>query len=389
MTVLPPHILDDPALQAVLKAIGADGHRAFLVGGAVRNALLDQPVQDIDIATDARPEQVIELAARAGLKSVPTGLDHGTVTVVAKGSGFEVTTFRRDVETDGRRATVAFSGDLAEDAARRDFTMNALYADASGQVIDPVGGLPDLHARRLRFVGQPEQRIREDYLRILRFFRFLAWYGREAEPSAVAACRALRDGLNGISRERVGQEMRKLLRAPDPCASIRLMIDTGVLDKVLPGATPLRFFGFEALGGNGGLWLGRLAALSQGDLTDALRLSRHEAQGHKALVTAMAGNWSFNRIAYHLDGTQAESAALLVQTCDTGQARPRNGWPEAREAARNARLPISARDLQPDLSGPDLGRGLKAAEQAWIDSGFTLAAPALISTALHAGKEDI
>ncbi|MTE00975.1 CCA tRNA nucleotidyltransferase [Paracoccus sp. YIM 132242] len=377
MTRLPGQVMRDPALQSVFDAIEAGGHRAWLVGGAVRNALLGEPVGDLDLATDAPPDAVTRLARAAGLRPVPTGIDHGTVTVVAGGRGFEVTTLRHDVETDGRRAVVAFSDDLAQDARRRDFTINALYADRHGTVIDPVGGLDDLRARRLRFVGQPARRIAEDYLRILRFFRFLAWYGRDADPAAVAACREGRDGLDRISRERIGQELRKLLMAPDPVPAVRLMRDTGVLDKVLPDATPDRLFALPSPAP----WLARLAALSQADLSDALRLSRHDARDHRALVTALAQDWSFNRIAYHLHGDLALAAALLVQT---GPSGPRDGWADAQAAARP--LPISAADLQPDLQGAALGHGLKAAEDAWIEAGFALPAPALIDIALLAGE---
>ncbi|WEF23788.1 CCA tRNA nucleotidyltransferase [Paracoccus sp. S3-43] len=379
MTQLPPAVLQDPALQSVFDALQSGGRRVWLVGGAVRNALLGQPVGDLDLATDAPPETVTRLARAAGLKPVPTGIDHGTVTVVADGRGFEVTTLRRDVETDGRRAVVAFSDDLSQDAQRRDFTMNALYAGRDGKVIDLVGGLDDLRARRLRFVGDPAQRIAEDYLRILRFFRFLAWYGQDADPAAVAACRDGRDGLDGISRERIGQELRKLLMAPDPLPAIRLMADTGVLDKVLPDAAPDRLYRLQSPAP----WLARLAALSQADLTEALRLSRPEVRDHRTLVTALAQDWSFDRIAYRLSGDLAQAAALLVQT---GPSGPRGGWAEAQAAARP--LPITAADLQPPLQGPALGRGLKAAEDAWIDSGFALPPPALIDIALLAGETE-
>ncbi|MBY0397298.1 MAG: CCA tRNA nucleotidyltransferase, partial [Thermoleophilia bacterium] len=206
-------------VQAVLAAIERGGHRALLVGGCVRNDLLGLPVTDIDIATDAPPARVAELASGAGLRCVPTGIDHGTVTVIAEGRPHEVTTFRRDVETDGRRAVVAFSERLEDDASRRDFTMNALYADRGGAVLDPVGGIGDLRARRVRFVGNPAERIREDYLRILRFFRFHAAYGDVSaglDAEALAACAGLAAGIDGLSRERVGQEMRKLLSARDP-----------------------------------------------------------------------------------------------------------------------------------------------------------------------------
>ncbi|WP_374189447.1 CCA tRNA nucleotidyltransferase, partial [Paracoccus thiocyanatus] len=218
MTRLSAPFLDDPALKRVLAALAAQGAQALVVGGAVRNALLGEPASDVDISTSARPQDTVRLAQAAGLRSVPTGIEHGTVTVIADGRGFEVTSFRRDVETDGRRAVVAYSDRIEDDAQRRDFTMNALYATASGEVLDPVGGLPDLAARRLRFVGDPRARIAEDYLRILRFFRLLAWYGREADLHALAACRELRQGLAGISRERIGHEMRKLLDAPRPRA---------------------------------------------------------------------------------------------------------------------------------------------------------------------------
>jgi poly(A) polymerase len=184
--------LAQPGTQALCGALEAAGYRALFVGGCVRNALLGVSVADVDIATDARPETVTRLAEAAGLRVVPTGIEHGTVTVIAGGVPHEVTTFRRDVETDGRRAVVAFAQDVAEDAARRDFTMNALYADLRGNVIDPLSGLPDLVARRLRFVGDAHQRIREDYLRILRFFRFHAHYGdpdqgMDAEPQGPAS----------------------------------------------------------------------------------------------------------------------------------------------------------------------------------------------------------
>ncbi|RNF35623.1 CCA tRNA nucleotidyltransferase [Paracoccus methylarcula] len=389
MTRLPPDMLDDPALTAVLDAVEAQGNRAYLVGGAVRNALLGQPVEDIDIATDARPEEVQRLALSAGLKPVPTGIEHGTVTVVSDGRGFEVTTFRRDVETDGRRAVVAFSDNLDKDAHRRDFTMNALYADRSGIVIDPVGGLPDLEARRLRFVGDPEQRIREDYLRILRFFRFHAWYGREADPGAVAACAALKEGLEQIARERIGSEMKKLLAADDPVASILLMAETGILDRLLPDTETgalAELVGFEAREDFPPAWPRRLAALSGGrDCADALRLSRDEARAQAALAEAMAAKWSLNEAGYRFGIKAGTDYALLAGS--RGMALPPD-WRQQVVQAAESRLPISARNLIPPLTGPAVGRGLKAAEALWIESDFTLSTPSLIEAALQAGEEE-
>lgn len=384
---LDPAMLAEPRLALVLDALEAGGHSAYLVGGAVRNALLGQPVQDVDIATDALPEEVVRLAASAGLKPVPTGIEHGTITVVARGQGFEVTTFRRDVETDGRRATVAFSDDLAEDAQRRDFTMNALYADRDGRIIDPVGGLPDLAARRLRFVGDPAARIHEDYLRILRFYRFLAWYGRDADPAASAACAALAGGLDRIARERIGAEMTRLLAAPDPVQALSLMEDGGVLAYVLPGADPGRVAALVAVERAENVapdWPRRLAALScDADLAAALRLSRPEARRQSRLAEAIGRGWSLDEAGYRLTPALATDVALLRAA--RGQALPPDWRARLAEAAR-ATLPIAAGDLSAHLQGQALGRGLRAAEAAWIASGFAMPAPALIDTALLAGE---
>ena len=271
-----------PSLHRVLGCLQGGGHRALLVGGCVRNALIGRPVADLDIATDALPGRVADLAQAAGLKVVPTGIDHGTVTLIADGVPHEVTTFRRDVETDGRRAVVAYSTRIEEDAARRDFTMNALYADAAGQVIDPLGGLPDLLARRVRFVGQPQDRIREDYLRILRFFRFHAVYGDPAQgldAEGLAACAANLAGIDTLSRERIGHEMRRLLAAPDPAPTAAAMQAAGVLARILPGADTRALAPLVHL--QDGLapdWLTRLAAIGGADPADALRLSRDEAR---------------------------------------------------------------------------------------------------------------
>ncbi|HMM07814.1 MAG TPA: CCA tRNA nucleotidyltransferase [Paracoccus solventivorans] len=393
-TRLPEAITGDAALRRVLAALAPA--RALIVGGAVRNALLGEPVSDIDIATDARPELVMERAAAAGLKPVPTGIDHGTVTVVADGRGFEVTSFRRDVATDGRRAEVAFSDRLEDDASRRDFTINALYADAEGEVIDPVGGLADLATRRLRFVGDPDQRIAEDYLRILRFFRFHAWYGRRggADPAALAACARHAAGLSRISRERIGAEMRKLLSAPAPVEAVALMQAAGVLAQLLPGADagglsaleavpdgaagPGRCPGPRDISGQKMDWQLRLAALGAEDAAGALRLSRAEARVQEELRSALP----LDEAAYRLGEARAVQLALLRASRGEGL---RADWREQIGFAAAQVLPISAADLAGRLSGPALGRGLKAAEAAWIGSGFRLPVAALVDVALQAG----
>ena len=377
--------LSDPALQSVLSMLDAGGHRALIVGGAVRNTLLGQPVGDVDIATDARPERVAQLARAAGLKPVPTGIEHGTLTVVAQGVPFEVTTFRRDVETDGRNATVAFSDRIEDDAARRDFTMNALYADATGTVLDPVDGLSDLLSRTLRFVGSPADRIREDYLRILRFFRFLAWYGDHAAPGTVEAITAERAGLPRVSAERIGAEMRKLLAAPNPAPAMQLMAETGVLSQILPDADPAALpalIAAEAAHGVVPDWRRRLAALGATEVPERLRLSRAETLRLAAL--ARAQTLDVDAAGFHHGAEIARDAALTRLA--RGEELPPD-WPVRIGRAASAPLPIAAADLMPELAGPAIGQGLKAAERAWIASGFRAPRAALIATAQR-GAED-
>ncbi len=221
-----------PETRAVMDALG----EARFVGGVVRNSLMGREVSDIDIATPLTPDEVTKRLEATKLKAVPTGVEHGTITAISNGRPYEVTTLRRDVSTDGRRAVVTFTTDWAEDAQRRDFTMNALYADATGEVFDTVGGVADLKAGRVRFVGDPVTRIREDFLRILRLFRFHAWYGKsEIDKPALQACAAEKAGLRQLSGERIAKEMLKLLAAEDPVPVLRSMAATGILSEVLPG----------------------------------------------------------------------------------------------------------------------------------------------------------
>ncbi|TKW66510.1 MAG: CCA tRNA nucleotidyltransferase [Paracoccus denitrificans] len=379
--------LEDPALRQVLAMLEGDGHQGLIVGGAVRNAVLGQPVADIDISTDAPPQRVIELAASAGLKSVPTGIDHGTVTVIAAGTPFEITTFRRDVETDGRNATVAFSDQIEEDAARRDFTMNALYATARGEVLDPVGGWPDLRRRVLRFVGDPAMRIREDYLRILRFFRFLACYADHIAPGTIEAIRAEKSGLSRVSAERVGAEMCRLLTAPDPGPAMALMEETGVLALILDGAETgalHRLVIEEQARQMRPDWLRRLSLILPQGGADRLRLSRAEAKRLDALRLAVRLSPLEGGFRH---GAEIARDAAVIRLA-RGEVLPEDWRQQVRQAA-NAPLPITAADLMAQLRGPALGRGLKAAERQWIASEFTAPRAALIDAALKAGEEEI
>ena len=244
----PPSLKDAAWLQQsetkrVFAALAAPGIETRAVGGAVRDTLLGLPVSEVDLATTALPEKVIALARGADLKAVPTGIEHGTVTLVAGGVPFEVTTLRRDVETFGRHATVAFTEDWEEDARRRDFTLNALYAGSDGELFDPLGGYADLVAGRVRFIGDAEARIKEDYLRILRFFRFNAYYGKGAfDAEGLAACVRLRDGLDLLSAERVAGELRQLLVAPQAVRAVEALFDYGLLTQLLGGVPRLMRF---------------------------------------------------------------------------------------------------------------------------------------------------
>ena len=366
--------LSQSGTQALCAALEAAGHRALFVGGCVRNALMGVPVADVDIATDARPEAVTRLAEAAGLRVVPTGIEHGTVTVIAQGVPHEVTTFRRDVETDGRRAVVAFSQDVAEDAARRDFTMNALYADARGNVIDPLGGMPDLVARRLRFVGDAHQRIREDYLRILRFFRFHAHYGdpnQGMDAEALAASAELAEGVDGLSRERIGAEMRKLLAAPDPAPAVAAMAQAGVLARVLPGSDVRALAPLVHLEGDlPPHWQRRLAALGGQEVEERFRLSRADAAVLVALRDAVGRGWSPAALGWKL-GAEGARDAVLLRAALLESALPK-GWQA--EVARGAGsvMPLTAADLMPDLQGAALGARLKEIEARWLASDLRL-----------------
>ncbi len=367
--------------QALCAALTAAGYRALFVGGCVRNALMARAVADIDIATDALPEIVTNIAETAGFRVVPTGIEHGTVTVIAQGVAHEVTTFRRDIATDGRHATVAFATDIAQDAARRDFTMNALYAQADGSVIDPLGGLADLQARHLRFVGEASARIREDYLRILRFFRFYAIYGDPSQgidAEGLAACAENLEGLADLSRERVGAEMRKLLAAADPAPAIASMAQAGVLAQILPGASPRALAPLVHL--EAGLppdWQARLAVIGGETLTETLRLSKAETVTIMRIrdeigstATPAALGWKF--------GAQVAQAVVLARAAVLEAPLP-IGWQSEIARGAGAALPVTAADLMPALQGPDLGKRLREIEARWLASDLYLGKAALLA----------
>ena len=372
MTRISADWVNADASQTVCRMLTDAGYQAWFVGGCVRNALIGAPVADLDLSTNARPDDVIMLAEAAGLKAIPTGIDHGTITVVADGAPFEITTFRKDIGTDGRHATVTFADTISDDARRRDFTMNALYADSDGVVADPLGGLPDLDARRVRFIENPDQRIREDYLRILRFFRFHAWYGdAEAgiDAEGLAACAANADGIETLSRERVTSEMLKLLSAPDPAPAVASFAASGGLMRVLPGADHGALAVLVHIEESAELEpdsIRRLAVLGGKNADDTLRLSKTQMRRLAVLRSEMSPvEIAYRHDAQHGVDRLAIEAASLGQTIDAGQLA-------AVKHAADQTFPLRAADFMPALRGAALGNALTAAEARWIASGFTL-----------------
>jgi poly(A) polymerase len=387
-----------PQTQAVFACLNREGFEACVVGGAVRNTLLGRPVSEVDFATTARPEDMVRLADMAGLKTALTGIAHGTVTIIAHGTPFEATTLRRDVATDGRRATVAFGEDWAEDARRRDFTMNALYADAKGEVYDPLGGLPDLIARRVRFVGDAGARIREDYLRIMRFFRFSAEYAAGAfDRDGVAASIRERLGLTRLSRERIRAELLRILVARRAADAIEVLDESGLLLTILGGIARRRRFerlcAIEAALEARPDPIYRLAALALFTDEDAvrlggkLRLSGQEANDLLGLAARRPLADNFDEAAlegalYRL-GPRLFLGQLLLSWAESQAAASDPAWQRAAglaESWRRPKFPVKGGDLvaRGKAPGAALGEALRQLEEKWIASRFTLTREALL-----------
>lgn len=411
MTRLPHQTWQESrGLGLVLRALDAEAGTTRVVGGAVRDSLLGLPVQDVDLATRFLPDEVMRRLEEAGLKAIPTGIEHGTVTAVADHQPYEITTLRRDVSTDGRRATVAFTDDWKEDAARRDFTINALYANPlTGEIFDYFGGLADLAARRVRFIGRPLERIAEDHLRILRFFRFHARFGRGApDPESFEACVARANDLMALSRERIREEVLRLLAVTDPTPTVELMVRHGVFRPVLPELTAEGLAGLESLvaverslGDVSALRrLAQLLPADAGVLDDIgrrLRLSNAE----RKRLAAMAER----RFEVPASQLQAEAAIyrlgsetfidrmvlkLAVQMGEIGAAATPAAEAEAASQGADSllhvaaqwaalarsyvppRLPLSGNDLMAlgVPKGPEIARTLEAVRERWIDAGF-------------------
>ncbi|MCB1505749.1 MAG: CCA tRNA nucleotidyltransferase [Hyphomicrobiaceae bacterium] len=389
--------LRDTATMKVFDVLERAGYQGRAVGGTVRNTLLGEPISDIDMATDATPEQVTLAAQRAGLRVLPTGIAHGTVTIIVKGKPFEVTTLRKDVSTDGRRATVAFTSDWAEDAMRRDFTINALYCDRHGNLFDPVGGLQDIEHRRVRFIGDAHQRIREDYLRILRFFRFSATYANgHLDPVGLAACDIERTGMACLSAERIHHELLRLLAAPHSVPVLKRMSELNFLDDLL--ACPHNVEAFAALRAlqeelsqryslemlpDPVLGLVALAASDRNAvlaLRQRLRLSNAEtermAQAREAArMMPATGNGEGIHACIYRHGSRYVEDGLLLNACEAPQRLDLNELAQRISLARTwspPQMPVSggdvvARGIPP---GPRVAEILKQLEAWWIAQGF-------------------
>jgi len=374
--------LSSPATQALFDVYDAAGSPLYAVGGCVRNTLLNLPVSDIDMASPVPPDTATAFLSAAGFKVIPTGIDHGTLTVMSGGVAYEITTFRHDVETDGRRAVVAFASTLAEDAARRDFTVNALYATRDGTVIDPVGGLDDIHPARIRFIGRPKDRIREDYLRSLRFFRFHAYYGDPSkgfDADALSAIASTQDGIDGLSKERVTSELLKLLAAESPAFAIGGLQQTGLLMKLLPGADAKALGPLVHLEDMVGLTpdpVRRLASLGGVDLIPHLRLSKAQARQFESLRSMSESAASAGELGYRL-GYDGGLGALILRAAFL-EAPVLDAEQSSVARGAKAKFPLKAKDLADRFSGPALGAALREREAAWIASEFTLSKAALL-----------
>ena len=387
----------------VMDTLNAGADRARFVGGCVRNSILGAAVDDIDIATVVEPEQAAGLLEAAGVKVVPTGLAHGTITAVAEGQPFEVTTLRKDVETFGRRAVVAYTTDWAEDAARRDFRLNAVYARPDGALYDPFGGVEDARAGPIVFIGDPAERIAEDHLRILRFYRFTAWYAASIDPAGQAACTRLAARLKDLSAERIWKELKKLLSAPDPSLAVKAMQEGHVLNAVIAGALDfsllLSLINRDERKSRAPDPLLRLAALAGRDegimtaLSEQMKASNAE-KAYAAALCAPAPDLDLNPQASSHDLARAVHA--LGRDAAAGRLRldEAAGQGDADAALAFVRgfeppvFPLKGRDLLAAGfdRGPQLGVVLEQLEQDWVNSGFTLDKAALLARAKDAAS---
>ena len=375
--------LRNPSAQKLSKLYKNFGYQVLFVGGCVRNTILKMPVTDIDLATDAQPEEIIKIAKENNIRFVPTGLAHGTITLIIDNKNYQITTFRTDFDHDGRYAKVEFTESLLLDASRRDLTINALYCNHVGEVIDPLNGLDDIKKQKIKFIGNPNERIKEDNLRILRFFRFQAIYGNknlEIDSIALEACHNHKSKLAALSKERITSELRKILSAPNPLEVIIKMNETGVLNELFQKVSIDSLEAYLKTEKKFKIninWLGRLLSLQVTQEEESLKLTRCEFKFLKQTKSAIENQIHVLEFSYY-NGVENGKIYSILQNFRHNIILSKNLLNQINSLATK-KFPITAKDLMPEISGKKLGEALRSLEDRWIKSNFTLSKKELLA----------
>jgi len=377
--------LRNPSAQKLSKLYKSFGYQVLFVGGCVRNTILKMPVTDIDLATDAQPEEIIKIAKENNIRFVPTGLAHGTITLIIDNKNYQITTFRTDFDHDGRYAKVEFTESLLLDASRRDLTINALYCNHVGEVIDPLNGLDDIKKQKIKFIGNPNERIKEDNLRILRFFRFQAIYGNknlEIDSIALEACHNHKSKLAALSKERITSELRKILSAPNPLEVIIKMNETGVLNELFQNVSIDSLEAYLKTEEKFKIninWLGRLLSLQATQEEESLKLTRCEFKFLKQTKSAIENQIHVLEFSYY-NGVENGKIYSILQNFRHNIILSKNLLNQINSLATK-KFPITAKDLMPEIRGKKLGEALRSLEDRWIKSNFTLSKKDLLAEA--------
>ena len=375
--------LRNPSAQKLSKLYKNFGYQVLFVGGCVRNTILKMPVTDIDLATDAQPEEIIKIAEENNIRFVPTGLAHGTITLIIDNKNYQITTFRTDFDHDGRYAKVEFTESLLLDASRRDLTINALYCNHVGEVIDPLNGLDDIKKQKIKFIGNPNERIKEDNLRILRFFRFQAIYGNknlEIDSIALEACHNHKSKLAALSKERITSELRKILSAPNPLEVIIKMNETGVLNELFQNVSIDSLEAYLKTEEKFKIninWLGRLLSLQATQEEESLKLTRCEFKFLKQTKSAIENQIHVLEFSYY-NGVENGKIYSILQNFRHNIILSKNLLNQINSLATK-KFPITAKDLMPEIRGKKLGEALRSLEDRWIKSNFTLSKKDLLA----------
>ena len=375
--------LRNPSAQKLSKLYKNFGYQVLFVGGCVRNTILKMPVTDIDLATDAQPEEIIKIAKENNIRFVPTGLAYGTITLIIDNKNYQITTFRTDFDHDGRYAKVEFTESLLLDASRRDLTINALYCNHVGEVIDPLNGLDDIKKQKIKFIGNPNERIKEDNLRILRFFRFQAIYGNknlEIDSIALEACHNHKSKLAALSKERITSELRKILSAPNPLEVIIKMNETGVLNELFQNVSIDSLEAYLKTEEKFKIninWLGRLLSLQVTQEEESLKLTRCEFKFLKQTKSAIENQIHVLEFSYY-NGVENGKIYSILQNFRHNIILSKNLLNQINSLATK-KFPITAKDLMPEISGKKLGEALRSLEDRWIKSNFTLSKKELLA----------